>query len=159
MIGVDFLKPLRGILNLQEQTIIHEQSDITYIIPTQKEEEVEPFSVSISEINMEEDMQEDLTREKLWEVLHLNETIEEMRLRKYEELIWRYKHVFNKRFGKIACHKHRLKLKEGMGHRLMSYPPPVHYEAKTDREIKKMIKWNIIKRGKAYSVNPLVITL
>lgn len=157
IVGVDMLRPLDGRIDLGDETLTVKSEDRTYIIPTLEEEDKDqPFCGAMKMDAM--DSEEELSEDKLREVLRRNNEIHASRLGAYEALIWKFREVFNKRPGRIPCHQHRLRIKDDVEPRSLSYPPPIYFEGQTDNEIGKMLRWNIIRRGKAHFVNPIVVT-
>lgn len=88
IIGVDILKALGGLIDLEKDALTLQLNDQIFIISTKEEEEEEEASNKIiSRIVHDEKNDDDLTREKLKKILQNNDRIDGKRLKKYEELI------------------------------------------------------------------------
>lgn len=144
IIGVDLLKSLRGEIDLGEEILILCKNDRSYIITAKVEAMEKHKEPELRELKLDRRREEELTKEGLKAALNINRQINAARSEGYEALLWKYKEVFNKRPGVIPGYTHQLKLKEGMEPRSNSYPTPLHLETETDKEINKMLDWNVI---------------
>ena len=78
--------------------------------------------------------------------------------RDYEDLLWRYRDIFDTKPGRISCYHHHLTLRDDKLPCARTYPIPLNLERQVDEQIRAMLEWDIIQKSRSPFINPLVIS-
>ena len=76
--------------------------------------------------------------------------------KKLEHILWKHKAVFRKEPGRLKSYQHTLRVKEDQPFIGRSYPIPLAYRERVDKEIKRMLDMEIIQRSSSPYINTIV---
>ena len=72
------------------------------------------------------------------------------------EILWKHRGVFRKQPGRLLSYEHKLRVRESQTFVGRSYPIPMAYREKVEKEIQRMLNMGIIKRSDSNYINPIV---
>ena len=97
---------------------------------------------------------EQATIEKLKGKISINEILVENQRKKLVNLIFEYEDVFDENPGLIKDYEYELRLKDDSQFFIKTYPVPLKYEEKVDKEIQKMLELGLISLTNSNFINP-----
>ena len=159
VLGIDVLRSVGGVIDLTNNKLtVQDNNGKRYVTEMQEETGLNSTTTELYCLKLVKTLDQ-LTPDQLEEKIKSMGKIPPQDQRKYKDLLWKYRRVFNSQPGRISCYYHRLTLKEGNLPCARTYPIPLKYEKKADEQIQTMIKWGIIRRSCSPHINPLVATV
>ena len=102
---------------------------------------------------------DDVSKEMIRSKVSTNNVLDDGQKRQLTDLIFKYRNVFDKKPGLIKDYEYVLKLKDDSPFFKKTYPIPLKYEEKVDKEIQKMLNLGLISRSNSNYINPVVIVV
>lgn len=100
-----------------------------------------------------------VTQKEIEEKINACENLKEEQRKKLKNLINKYKIVFEKRPGLITTYEHELLLTDTRPFVSKTYPVPINYREKVNKEIEKMLKFGVIRRSSSPYLNSIVVVI
>ena len=158
IIGIDLLDKFRSQIDLDSKTISFPLLEGRPSISIMNEETTKQPEGETHVINSIRNLGNDAEVSKEEIPMKIEETnlINSNEKKQLENLLCKHKAVFRKTPRRLTTYQHRLLVKENQAFIGRSYPVPMAYRDKVDKEIKRMLEMRIIQRSSSPYINPIV---
>ena len=150
VLGIDVLRSIGGIINLSNNTLtIQNNSGKNYVTEMHEEVSLDTTTTELCCLKLVNTPGQP-TADQIEEKIKSMGKIPAQDQKRYKDLWCNYREAFNTQPGRISCYHHRLILGEGSLPCARTYPIPLKYEKKANKQIQTMTKWEIIRMSSSF---------